>query len=287
MKNAASFAIAAAITCLAASLFYIGSQLPELNTNLSRINTLGEKTVSELPAALEVAQQYETHIEPLLAEVAASREVADKALTESAAYRQQLPAIMAQMETLQSQLATLQGQLPNVLERVDLALSESEQWRPITQVALVESEAWRANIPTYLARSEQLVANAREAGKEASAGAISGIFSGAIALPFQALENVGSFVDPRSLSAKHLTDEDKKNMRTAVIELLQNPSVKIASWTSEKSSHSGTLEIIDSQTTDAGICHTFKVKSEFKRGKTDTSNREICKGRDGTWAISE
>lgn len=283
--NIASFALALAIALLAGALWRIGSNLPELNQNLTALSRLGETVAADVPAVVDMANRYEPHIDPLLAEVAASRASADAALAEAAAYRAQIPALLARLEALDAQLTALQGQLPDVLERVDGALDESRAWRPVSEQALGEAEAWRGSIPGYLDRSEQLVASAREAGKEASAGMVSGFFSGALSLPFQALGNVGALVDPRSLSARHLTEEDQANLRNAAIALLQDPAQKVAQWSSSSSGHSGTVAITDSSTSRKGTCHTLSIENRFKNDKSETLKRQICQDKDGKWDV--
>lgn len=285
MRNTALFAVAAAFTLVAAALFQIGAQLPELNANLERMTRLGDTLSAEVPGVVDVANRYEPHIDPMLAEVAASRTLAEQALDEAAAYRAQLPAMLEQLDALDTRLGELQAQLPEVLTRVDGALDESRAWRPVSEQALGEAHAWRGSIPGYLDRSERLVASAREAGKEASAGMVSGFFSGALSLPFQALGNVGALVDPRSLSARHLTDEDQANLRNAAIALLQDPSQKVAQWSSSNSGHSGTVSVIDSSSNRKGTCHTLAIENRFRDDKSETLERQICQDQDGKWNV--
>lgn len=285
--NIGLIALAFAIAFLAAALWRIGGQLPELNQNLGNLSELGDTLAEDVPAVVEVANRYEPHIDPILAEVAASRELAQQALTEASAYRSELPALMAQLEALDQQLTSLQSDLPEILTRVDQAIEESRGWRPITEQTVSEATAWRDALPGYLDRSEQLVASAREAGKEASEGMVSGFFSGALALPFQALGNVGSLVDPRSLSARKLTEEDKDNLRAASITLLRDPSLQQADWQSEESGHSGTVAITDTTSSDHGLCHTLEIRNQFISELSDTISRQLCQDSEGKWQIND
>ena len=115
----------------------------------------------------------------------------------------------------------------------------------------------------------------------------SGFFSGALSLPFEALGNVSALVDPRSLSARHLTEEDRANLRAAAIALLQDPSRKVANWASSGSGHSGTVEITDTRTTRKGTCHALAITNRFKGGKSETLKRELCREDEGKWQVGK
>ena len=286
-KHTGTIAIAIALTLLAAALWRIGSELPELNRHLERLGGVGETLSGEVPGMVDVANRYEPHIDPLLQEVAASRALAEKALSESAAYRSELPALLARLDALDARLAELQGQLPAVLSRVDNALDESKAWRPISEQALTEAQSWRSDIPLYLDRSEKLVAGARQAGKEASSGMVSGFVTGTLSLPFKALGNVGELFDPRSLSARRMTDEDRRNLRAAAIALLDEPAQKTADWSSSESGHAGTVTVLESRVTDERTCHTLEIVNRFKGGQQETIQHHVCKNARGEWAISK
>lgn len=287
MRNAALFSLAAAFLLVAIALFYIGMNLPELNRNLERLSVVGDAVTEEIPDLLETADRLEPHVSPMLDEVAASRLLLGQAVQEAAAYRGELPAVMARVDALESRLAAVQAQLPEVMTRLDGLLEESKVWRPVTESALKESEAWRSSIPDYLTRSEQLVAGARQAGKEATQGMVGGFISGALSLPFQALANVGALIDRRSISARYLTDEDQENLRNAAIYMLQNPQKGLASWSSADSGHAGTVEVVESSSRDDGLCHTLKIINLFRDGKSDMMKRKICQDPEGSWAVAK
>lgn len=280
------YAIALAVALLAAALWHIGSQLPELNRNLSGISRSADAATQELPAIIAVADKYEPHIPQLLDEIAATRATVDSIVTESQAYRNQLPDLYQRLDKLDAQLTSLQTSLPDVMERVDSGLAESQAWRPISVDAMAEAEHWRKEIPGYLDRSEALVAGARKAGAEASSGMVTGFFSGALSLPFKALRDISSLVDPRSLSARHLTDDDWTLLRNAAITLLTQPENQLAEWQSEASGNRGSVRIIESATSASSECHVLMITNHFKKGGKETLEKQrVCKGEDGRWAV--
>ncbi|MDF1820043.1 MAG: hypothetical protein P1U64_00620 [Alcanivoracaceae bacterium] len=279
------YAIAFAIALLAAALWHIGSSLPELNRNLDAINRSADAATDQLPALVAVADRYEPHITPLLEEIAASRATVDSIVAETQAYRQELPALYQRLDTLDAQLTALEASLPDVLERVDAGLAESRAWRPLSNDAVQEATHWREAIPGYLDRSEALVASARKAGQEASSGMVTGFFSGALSLPFRALGNVSSLVDPRSLSARHLTEEDWTYLRNGAIVLLSKPEQAVAQWQSDTSGHRGTIQISNSTRTDSRECHQLLITNHFSNDRSETLKEKVCKGDDGIWAV--
>ncbi|MCC1495936.1 hypothetical protein [Alcanivorax sp. 1008] len=287
MRNAALFSVAIAFFLVAIALFYIGMNMPELNRNLERLSVASDVVTEEFPGLLDTANRLEPHVSPLLDEVAASRLLVGQVVQEAAAYRSELPAMMSRVDAMESRLAAVQAQLPEVMTRLDALLEESKVWRPVTESALKESEAWRSSIPDYLIRSEQLVAGARQAGKEASAGMVGGLISGTLSLPFQALANVGVLIDRRSMSARFLTDEDQANLRNAAIHMLQNPEEGLASWSSVGSGHAGTVEVVESAIRDEGPCHTLRITNLFQQGKSDVMTRKICRNVEGKWALAK
>lgn len=273
MRTAALFSLAAAFLLVALALFYIGMNLPELNRNLERLSAVGDAATEQMPGMLEAVNRVEPHVSPLLDEVAASRLQVGQVVEEAAAYRAELPAVMARVDALASRLEAVQAQLPDVMTRMDGLLEESE--------------AWRASVPDYLTRSEQLVAGARQAGKEASAGMVGGLISGTLGLPFKALANVGALIDRRSISARYLTDEDQANLRNAAVYMLQNPEQRLTSWSSAGSGHAGTVEVLESSSREDVVCHTLKISNLFHDGKSDMMKRKICKGAEGSWAVAK
>jgi surface antigen len=280
------YAIALAVALLAAALWHIGSQLPELNRNLSGISRSADAATQELPAMIAVADKYEPHIPLLLDEIAATRATVDSIVTESQAYRTQLPDLYQRLDKLDAQLTSLQNSLPDVMERVDSSLAESQAWRPISVDAVAEAENWRQEIPGYLDRSEALVAGARKAGAEASSGMVTGFFSGALSLPFKTLSNISKLADPRSLSARHLTEEDWMLVRQAAATLLAQPENLVAEWQSEATANRGTVRIIDSAKSASTECHVLLITNHFSVGGKETLEKQrICKGKDGRWAL--
>lgn len=280
------YAIAVAIALLAAALWNLGSNLPALNDNLSSLNQSADTVTQELPAMLAVADRYQPHVTPLLEEIAATRATVDSIVTESQAYREQLPALYQRLDTLDAQLTSLEARLPDILQRVDAGLAESSAWRPLSSDALAEAAQWREELPVYLDRSEALVASARKAGQEASSGMVTGFFSGALSLPFKALRDISSLVDPRSLSARHLTEDDWALLRSAAITLLSRPEQELAKWQSPTSGHNGTVRIVESKQLDAQECHVLLITNFFSGDRQETLDKQrVCKGEDGRWAV--
>ena len=271
--NISTITLAIAISLLAAALWRIGGNLPALNQNLDRISSIGEAVSGDVPEVIEVANRYEPHIDPLLKEMAA--------------YRQVLPEVLTRIDALNARLAAIEAQLPKALEHADRALVESRAWRPISAQIVDEAQAWRTGIPDYLSRSEQLVARARSIGAEASSGALTGLVTGTLSLPFRALTNVGSLIDKRSLSARKLTDEDRSNLSAAAIALLQQPQQKLARWSSTASGHSGTVVIMSSTVSDQETCHTLAITNQFENEKSDKITRRVCLDEDGQWQVSQ
>ncbi|MBL4712097.1 MAG: hypothetical protein JKX75_06315 [Gammaproteobacteria bacterium] len=293
------FAVAGAIVYFTYEVSVISKYIPSV---LSQVDATTEKIIpivdevavitALVPSILKEIEATRKMIPPILAEVEKTRKMIPPILKQVEQTRNQIPAVLKESKALR-------GDLPKILRSADKASAavadvskQVEATRPLVVDVLQEVEKTRESIPPMMDRADVLIDKAREAGKEASQGAVSGIFSGIIRAPFSLLADAGRGISGLSeKEAKNLSKRDFELVEQAALQLLNNGSVDDQrSWKNTESEHRGDLFLTDIYNDGeyAEIeCRMLMFKLYKKDVLKNESDRSFCKTDEGTWDFDE
>jgi len=273
-------ALAAALVYFTIELVGVARQIPDI------LQTVANTSDKIAPVITEVGE-IRGLVPPILKEIEATRKLAEPAIAEYAKTNQQIPRIL-------DEVAATRKALPAALKSADKASAavvamskEVKAVRPLIPEVLSEVEKTRESIPAMMDRADQLVANARAAGKEASQGAVSGVFSGILMAPFVFVGDVGkSLVGISDDDADKLSKEDYDLVEKASSELLEvGKKGDIKNWENKQNSSSGTVTLVDITVNDEDDteCRELHLFIKHKGDTIQDKNTTLCKGADGKW----
>ncbi len=264
------------------------------------------RVVQVLPVVLDDIQAVATIIDPVVEEVAAVtgivpgiveevglvREQIPPILAEVAAVRAELPALLAEIEQVRLEVAHLRTDtIPPVLAevasvRTDVVppiVTEMTAYREtVVPDLLVQIEETREMVPTTLDRVDGLIDKASVAGKQASEGAVTGMFTGLIKAPFAMMSGLGG----RMFKSKEIGEEDIAMITEAGREVLSAMQVGSSeSWSNPNSGLSGsvTLRSIDGDS----HCRTADVVVNKNGRQLEKNTLVACLNKDGEWSLKE
>jgi surface antigen len=204
--------------------------------------------------------------------------------------RKQIPAVLKES-------GAIRGELPAVLASADKASAavadvsiQLEATRPLIPEVLKEVETTRESIPPMMDRADKLIEKARVAGKEASQGAVTGLFSGIIKAPFELVGDAGRGISGLTKQeAKQYTDKDFQLNQTASLVLLNNASLgDEQEWENTESGNHGIVHLKDIYSkgeyaeTD---CRTLVTKFYKQDKLIKEVSRSFCMNEDGKWDL--
>jgi surface antigen len=306
-RNYGSYAIAASVLCLSASIGYFALQLASLEkvaesmalyrdvapTLVKEVAQITEKIPfiinevtavrGEIPAILAEIAAVRAEIPSVLAEVAAVRAKIPEILIEvSALRRETIPAVLVETSMLQKIT------VPSVLaeskalrsEAVPGLIAESTALREKTIPAvLIEVKTTREELPALLAQANEI---ARSAGKSASEGAVSGIFSGIISAPLNLVTGVTGSV----FQGKSLSEEERRLIAIASDKVLSKDYLQASeTWSNSEMTSSGNVTITAMSVNRDERCRALTIKGYKKKASLGTTIVNVCHDSTGKWAI--
>lgn len=273
-RLAASWVSSLAMFSLAAGLFYLAYQLAHVShlipSILDQVEQLGTKAD---PLVKEIGKLGEL-VPPILTEIEQTRKLVPDILKESQEYRKQLPAVL---DTANQASAA-----------VSEAASQIEATRPLVPKVLQEVQQTRKSIPAMLDRADQVVARAGQAGKEASQGAVTGVFTGIIAAPFKLLGGVGKTV--LGTGGKHdpFTDKDYELVEKAIQATLEETAAGTSrQWNNADSGHHGKVTDTTPSASATGKCRTLETIAYHEEQMIAKGTAELCRDAKGVWVHKE
>lgn len=289
---------------LAGALVYFTVELVGVTRQLPEILLTVEKTGEKIGPVIDEVGEIRELVMPILNEVAETRKLIKPAIDEYARTNAQIPRFLDEVEATRKQIPDILNQveatramLPDVMKTVDgasLAVvtisKEVEATRPLVPKVLTEIEKTRNSIPPMMDRADELIAKARVAGKEASRGAVTGVFSGLLMAPFVFVGDAGKrLVGVSGEEAKDLTEEDFAMVEATTSEILENGKTgDIKTWENKKSGSFGSIKLLEiSSNIDDNECRELYI-SLYNKGKLLTKKDMIlCRNDDGEWDFEE
>lgn len=286
-------ALAGALVYFTVELIGVSRQIPEILLTVEKVSEKIEPVMDEVGEIREL-------VTPILDEVAETRKLIKPAIDEYAKTNAQIPRFLdeyaktnAQIPDILNQLEATRVMLPDVMKTVDgasLAVitisKEVEATRPLVPKVLIEIEKTRDSIPPMMDRADELIAKARDAGKEASRGAVTGVFSGILMAPFVFVGDVGKrLVGVSEEEAKDLSEEDFSMIEATTSEILENAEVgDIKTWENKKSGSSGSIKLLDITSNFYDHeCREFYMNLYNKGKLLKKQNITLCQNDDGEW----
>jgi surface antigen len=284
---AAIYLSAFSMLVLAAALVYFTIELGGVARQIPDILQTVDRTSDKIAPVISEAGEIMDMVPPILKEIEATRKLAEPAIAEYAKTNQQIPRIL-------DEVAATRKALPAALKSADKASAavvtmakEVKAVRPLIPEVLSEVEKTRESIPGMMDRADQLVANARSAGKEASQGAVSGVFSGILMAPFVFVGDIGkSLVGVSGKNADKLSKDDYALVEQASRELLaQGKKGEVKNWENKQNNSSGTVTLVDitENLEDDVECRELHIYIEHKGETIQDKKTTLCKGADGKW----
>jgi hypothetical protein len=298
-KLIASYLLSLSLFALAGSIAYftyetviISKQIPDILVQIDSTTDKIEPILDEvaeitglIPDILVEVEAIRKTIPPVLEEIEQVRKVIPVVLKETKLTRDQLPTILKES-------AAMRGELPAILSSADKASDAVAGVTIQIPAILKEVETTRESIPPLMDRADVLIDKARVAGKEASQGAVTGIFSGILLAPFALIADAGRGISGMSAEeAKAFTEKDFELIKQEALELLDGGSVgEEVSWNNRESENHGTVYLANANKEGeyAEIeCRELVFKSYNNEKLLNESERSFCKSEDGKWDFDE
>lgn len=277
------FAVAAALVYFTVEITTVSKQIPDILLSINNTSEKIEPVVNEVGNIVEL-------VPPILKEIEATRKLIPPILKEVEQTRLQIPLVLKEAEAVR-------GELPAVLASADRASAavvtisnEVAATRPLIPDVLAEVETTRESIPPMMETADKLIEKARVAGREASQGAVTGLFKGIITAPFVLVGDVGRRIAGVSEEdAKKYSKEDFDLIETASLDLLNNGKRKdVRKWNNPDSGNHGVVTLSLIYTDDSGNeCRTLKLTSFSADGDSSKVARSLCKNDDDKWDFDD
>ena len=293
------FALAGSVVYFTYEVAIVSKQIPDILQSINNTSEQIEPIIDDVgniidlvPPILKEVEEIRKSIPPILKEIEQTRKMIPPILSEVEQTRKQIPAVLKES-------AAIRGKLPAVLASADKAskavagvAKQVEATRPLIPEVLKEVATTRESIPPMLDRADALIEKARVAGKDASQGAVTGLFKGIIMAPFALVGDAG-----KSISG--MTDEEAKdysekdfslNEKTSLYLLNNGSQGSVQKWENADSGNHGVV-ILSNIYTEGEYAEIDCRTLNFKFYKQDKLKREksrsFCKNEDGKWVLDE
>ena len=315
---ASRFAVAAAIVYFAFQLSRIVDSLPEIDTTMGRVTKEVSPTVEAIervrlevaevrklvPQVLAESAAVRAQIPSVLAEVEQVRNSIAPVLDEVSEIRRQIPPLLQRIDESVAVADQTQRQIPAILDTADRAIASVDATRaqigPLVPEVLTEIRLTREKVDPTLDRVDGMIedayfrardtiATAQGAGQEASEGAVKGLFTGILKLPFKL---IGTLASPIVNSikpdvARQLTQEDVDLMGEAGKRASDSGRLDQAhQWENPDSGKSGSITLIRRFKLEQSDCVEARITINDPNKRILDKLESYCRNTDGEWAAT-
>jgi len=302
LSSLSMFALAAALVYFSIELVGVAKQIPGILTLVEHTSDKIDPVVDEvgeirdiIPAILQEVEEVRKLVEPAIAEYAITNAQIPRILDEIEATRKTVPEITTTVDDVLKEVAATRKTIPGVLKTVNAAsdtglviAKEVEGVRGLVPDVLAEVKTTRESIPGMMADADKLIDKARVAGKEASRGAVTGIFSGIIMAPFDFVGGVGqTLIGVAEGEEDKFTEEDYALIKEAANVLLTlGKEGETERWNNPDSGSFGSMTLvgITEDFEEDTECRSLEVHAENPDGETESKDITLCKDDTGEWA---
>ena len=294
VSAAAMFSLAAALVYFTVGLLQVTREIPPILKTVQEVNQQIAPVIDEvteirelIPPILDEVKATREAVPPILAEVRASRKWADPVVREYARTNEQIPAILAEVKATREAVPPVLKTVDNAADATRTLSGEIRATRPLIPEILTEVEKTREAIPPMLDRADELIANARVAGKEASRGAVTGVFSGILMAPFVFVGDVGRrLVGVSGDEADKLSKDDYAMVEAATSDMLNSGRIgDRKSWSNKITGSSGYVRLLDiSEDFDTEHeCRELEIMVQLKGEILSKKTITLCQNDRGEW----
>ncbi|MGD2053833.1 MAG: hypothetical protein PVG45_06965 [Gammaproteobacteria bacterium] len=289
----ASSVMSLAMFSLAGALIYFAYQVSLVSMQIPQILTSVNQTAEKIEPVVSEVSEIRLLIPDILHEVEQTRKLVPPVLDEVTHTRQQIPPILREVEAVRKEI-------PAVLESADRASAavvgaskEIEATRPLVPQVLQEVETTRESIPPLLDRADAMIDKAREAGKEASTGAVTGFFKGIITAPFVLMGDAGKkIMGVSEEEAKQFSSKDFDLLEAASLQLLNNGQVgDVREINNPESGYHAKIKLLSEYTKEEDFevydCRIIQVESDKEGMDMKTVKKSLCKNDQGKWDFDD
>ena len=299
MKNYAS---PISILGLALAIAYFGYALltfvAALPTSLDKIEHTAKSIAlledeiamitEQVPSILKEVEQVRMLVPDVLNESAMIRSDAILVQKEMQAYRLVLPSILdesmnvrkdmlvveQEMQAYRDMLPKIMAETAEIRKQVDSLQIELAAYRQIIPKVLREVEATRQMIPPTLDRVDGMIADASDAGKRASEGAVAGVFSGVFKAPLA----IFSGVLPKNNSS------DAPYVTEAALKIIKGEdSDGFVMFRNKKTGTVGSVTLIESLIIQDKDCRRLSIRAERDGKMVYDRLINVCQTASGEW----
>lgn len=215
--------------------------------------------------------------------------------------RDRIPGIIKEIKPITRNVENVAEKLPKIIdpvldevaktrEAVPGILKTVESTNLTVEKAVTEISQVRKAAPELLGRAEKIVANARDVGREASKGAVSGLFGGVISMPLDMVEGMGARAT-RLLNEedrKQITQEDVRMIHSKAIELAEEGNVGQSKiWENIRSGNKGRITLRKKYETEGKPCREVEIEYNLKRRRKQIKTIRGCRQPDGVWVAED
>ncbi|MCL9776884.1 coiled-coil domain-containing protein [Vibrio methylphosphonaticus] len=272
-----------ALIALAAAIYSFTQEAKQLRT--------------ELPALLAQVDTTAQRITPVIAEINNLQSIVPSILEQSAEYQRLIPEVLQRIDDINQQLPLIVSEVEQVRDAIPPIIEQSDAWhrslptvlkqvdqtnqtvrqtnQQISNVnqkvpeILAESAALRKDVPEIIVQAEGLVAQAEQAGREASKGAVSGVIGGILNSPFQLVDKITD-VSSETFGLKQdksYTDSDRDKHKAALTKLMKTPQKgQSTRWSNSRSGNSGEVIIQSVTNTNDATCYSVLSRLNIDSG---------------------
>ncbi|MCW8933985.1 MAG: RT0821/Lpp0805 family surface protein [Gammaproteobacteria bacterium] len=273
LMSAGIISLGAGLIYLSYAIMYTVKQVPDTFAEIDKAGERIDRVLDEVklvsdqvPLIIEQVDLLQKKIPSILAEVKENRLL--------------VPGIVKEVEQLRLQVPLILNEVKAIREEMPVILSELEAYRKLVPDVLTEVAAVREIIPPTLDRAERLAQEVRSAGQEASEGAVLGLFSGIIKLPFKMFGGIKEKFETAKLS-----DSDVDKIRQASINALQANIGTTHKWTNTDSKHSGEVKVVSETSDDGKHCRKLNITVNKNNRQIDSQNTQVCQLDNGEWKL--
>ena len=248
------FAFAIAIVYFAYQLSRIVDNLPVIENSLSQVG-------QQVPPVLEEVKQVRLEVAAIRQQIPEILSVADRAMVTASSAEEKITTLLPQ--TL-NEIRLTREKIDPTLKQVDL---------------LIDKAAIKV---------EGAIAKAEGAGQEASEGAVTGILSGILKLPFNLIGTLASPI------LKNVQSEIPGKLTQKDIELMGEAG-KLASkskvlekqyrWENLDSGNSGSISVLRRFKVNKDNCVEVKIVINGQKKSMLEKVEEFCRGDDNDWKL--
>jgi uncharacterized protein YoxC/surface antigen len=300
-RELSSYVLSASLFCLAGALVYFAYEASSISRQIPAILAAVEGTSNEIDPIVKEVAKITDQVPLILDEVAEVRKLVPPILDEVAETRKTIPSVLAEVEKTRLAIPPILGEvqqtrkdLPAVLKTVDTASQsvamtarEMKAYRPLVPEALKQVELTREAINPALDRVDQLITKAESAGKQASKGAVTGLFTGILTLPFSIVGDVGKSVAGMGEASTKFSETDIQLFKQARNDMLKSGHLdESREWTNPDTGTKAKLTLMKIYESQNEECRTLKLETwDASKQKDNDKTANFCRDAQGVWKV--